>query len=116
MQWDTNGGKTLYTRVIEATIATGKYIGEDVFIPRIPLLPSDCPFEFKRLQFPVHLCFAITINKSQSQSLKAAGLHLIENCFSHDQYYVACSLVGSPEHLFLLTKLGKRKLLYARKL
>ena len=39
--------------VLEATIITGSYKGEDVFLPRIPLIPSDLPFEFKRLQFPV---------------------------------------------------------------
>ncbi|GFT67755.1 ATP-dependent DNA helicase [Trichonephila clavipes] len=33
--------KTLHNNVIEATILTGKYEGEVVFIPRIPLLPSD---------------------------------------------------------------------------
>ncbi|KIH67866.1 hypothetical protein ANCDUO_01802 [Ancylostoma duodenale] len=38
--------------VIEATILTGKARGEEVFIPRIPMIPTDMPFDFKRLQFP----------------------------------------------------------------
>jgi hypothetical protein len=59
--------------VIEATILTGCAKGEDVFIPRIPLIPTDMPFEFKRLQFQVRLAFAMAINKAQGQSLKVLG-------------------------------------------
>ena len=68
--------KTLMPHVIEATIMTGCAKGEDVFIPKIPLLPSDIPFEFTRLQFPVRLAFAMSINKAQGQSLKVAGVNL----------------------------------------
>ncbi|CAF4696322.1 unnamed protein product, partial [Rotaria sp. Silwood2] len=76
--------------VIEATIMTGCAKGEDVFIPKIPLLPSDMPFEFTRLQFPERLAFAMSINKAQGQSLKVAGVNLETPCFSHGQLYVAC--------------------------
>ncbi|CAF3843595.1 unnamed protein product [Rotaria sp. Silwood1] len=62
--------KTLMPHVIEATIMTGCAKGEDVFIPKIPLLPSDIPFEFTRLQFPVRLAFAMSINNAQGQSFK----------------------------------------------
>ena len=56
---------------IEVTIATGHCKGSDVFLPRIPLIPSDAniTFEFKRLQFPVRVCFAMSINKTLCQSL-----------------------------------------------
>ncbi|CAJ0963288.1 unnamed protein product [Ranitomeya imitator] len=57
--------KNLFPYVIEATILTGCATGEDVFIPTIPLIPSDLPFDFKRLQFPVRLAFAMSINKAQ---------------------------------------------------
>ncbi|RCN36628.1 hypothetical protein ANCCAN_17490, partial [Ancylostoma caninum] len=77
--------KNLMPNVIEATILTGKAKGEDVFIPRIPMIPTDMPFEFKRLQFPVRLAFAITINKAQGQSLRVAGIKLETPCFSHGQ-------------------------------
>jgi ATP-dependent DNA helicase PIF1 len=43
--------------VIEATLLTGKGEGETVFILRIPLIPTDLAFNFKRLQFPVRLAF-----------------------------------------------------------
>ena len=59
--------KNLYAHVIEATILCGSAEGEDVFIPRIPLIIDDLAFEFKRLQFPVRPCFAMSINKSQGK-------------------------------------------------
>ncbi|XP_050063355.1 ATP-dependent DNA helicase pif1-like [Aphis gossypii] len=93
--------KKLLNNVIEATILKGKYKGEDVLIPRIPMIPTDVPFEFKRLQFPVRLAFAMTINKSQGQSLSVCGINLENPCFSHGQLYVACSRVGKPSDLFI---------------
>ena len=89
--------------VIEVTILTGCAKGEDVFIPRIPLIPTDLPFEFKRIQFPIKLAFAMTINKSQGQSLKVAGIDLQNDCFGHGQLYVAISRVGSNKNLYILT-------------
>ncbi|XP_050064673.1 uncharacterized protein LOC126553570 [Aphis gossypii] len=82
----------------------GKYKGEDVLIPRIPMIPTDVPFEFKRLQFPVRLAFAMTINKSQGQSLSVLGINLENPCFSHGQLYVACSRVGKPSDLYLCAR------------
>ena len=87
--------KSLMPHVIEATILTGCAKDEDVFLPRIPMIPSDMPFEFRRLQFPVRLAFAMSINKAQGQSLKVAGVNLATPCFSHGQLYVACSRVGT---------------------
>jgi len=101
--------KTLHKHIIEATIFTGISQGETVFIPRIPLIPSDYHFEFKRLQFPVKLCYAMTINKAQGQSLKLAGVDLRNDCFSHGQLYVACSRVSSPDNLVILQPCGKTK-------
>lgn len=56
--------------VIEATILEGRFKGEDVLIPRIPIIPTEPPFDIKRLQFPVRLAFAMIINKAQGQSLE----------------------------------------------
>ncbi|CAH1709408.1 unnamed protein product [Aphis gossypii] len=83
--------KKLLNNVIEATILKEKYKEEDVHIPCIPMIPTDVPFEFKRLQFPLRLAFAMTIKKSQGQSLSVCGINLENPCFSHGQLYVACS-------------------------
>jgi hypothetical protein len=47
--------------------------------------------DFKRLQYPVRLSFAMSINRAQGQSLSVAGVNLESSCFSHGQLYVACS-------------------------
>lgn len=101
--------KNLYNNLIEATIITGKHKGEDVLLPRIPMIPTGMSFEFKRLQFPVRLAFAMTINKSQGQSLQVCGIDLTNPCFSHGQLYVACSRVGKPTDLFVNAPDGKTK-------
>ncbi|AEE09607.1 putative DNA helicase [Cotesia vestalis bracovirus] len=101
--------RKLMNNVIYATIMIGKFKGEQVLIPRIPMIPTDMPFEFKRLQFPIRLAFAMTINKSQGQSLKVCGLNLEHSCFSHGQLYVACSRVGRPSALFVFAPDNKTK-------
>lgn len=59
-----NGTRLVITKLMEnviyATILTGKFEGEEVLIPRIPMIPTNLPFEFKRLQFPIRLAFAMT--------------------------------------------------------
>ncbi|KAK9666151.1 hypothetical protein RND81_14G164400 [Saponaria officinalis] len=69
-----NGTRLLVTnlesRVIRATVITGSKVGLKVHIPRITLTPSDVtkfPVKFERKQFPITVCFAMTINKSQGQ-------------------------------------------------
>ncbi|GFQ66027.1 ATP-dependent DNA helicase [Trichonephila clavata] len=44
--------KKLMQHVIQVTVLTGCAKGEDVFIPRIPIIPSDNTIQFKRIQFP----------------------------------------------------------------
>ena len=101
--------KRMSNNLLEATILAGAHRGEDVFIPRIPFIPTDLIFEFKRLQFPVRLAYAITINKSQGQSLKVAGVTLPTPCFSHGQLYVAFSRVGAPSNLYVFAPENKTK-------
>lgn len=95
----------LKPNIIQATIITDKFWGESVIIPRIPLFTTDqSPVKFRRLQFPVKICFAVKINKSQGQTLNMAGIDLRQKCFSHGQFYVACSRVSKPENLILFIK------------
>jgi hypothetical protein len=48
-------------------------------------------FTLTRLQFPIRLAFAMTINKSQGQSLRYVGIDLRRPVFTHGQLYVAFS-------------------------
>ena len=59
----------------------------------------------QRRQFPMILSFAMTINKSQGQSLKKVGLYLEKPVFTHGQLYVALSRVRSMHELKIV--LGK---------
>ncbi|XP_060867397.1 uncharacterized protein LOC132942772 [Metopolophium dirhodum] len=68
------------------------------------LLLSDVPIEFKRVQFPIRLAFAMTINKSQGQTMTVCSLDLGTPCLSHGQLYVAYSRVGKPSSFFVLAK------------
>ncbi|GFY13503.1 ATP-dependent DNA helicase [Trichonephila clavipes] len=92
--------------IFEANILIRKFQGEVVLLPRIPMIPSDSPIPFKLLQFPIRLAFAMTINKSQGQTMKICGLNLEIPCFSHGQLYVACSRVEKPSNLFVYTRQG----------
>jgi ATP-dependent DNA helicase PIF1 len=52
-------------RCLQARILMGDHRGKTVLIPRIALdsVPKALPVKFRRLQFPVRLAFALTINK-----------------------------------------------------
>lgn len=101
--------KRMMNNVIEATILNVKFKGEDVLLPHIPIIPTDTSFEFKRLQFPILLGFAMIINEAQGQSLQGCGLDLENPCFAHGQFYVACSRVGKPSDLHVYVPDGKTK-------
>jgi len=75
-----------------------RFRGKVVLIPRIRLLPNaeTLPVPLKRLQFPVRLVFAMTINKSQGQSVEYVGINLQTSVFSHRQLYVAFSRYTLP--------------------
>ncbi|KAG5524069.1 hypothetical protein RHGRI_030911 [Rhododendron griersonianum] len=92
------------SRIIDVKILTGEQFGKLAFIPRISLSPSSSDFSFHmtRRQFPVRLAYAMTINKSQGQSVKFVGVDLRTPVFSHGQLYVALSRCTSFDHITVL--------------
>ena len=90
--------KVLQCRIISKD---RRFRGKVVLIPRIRLSPNaeTLPMPLKRLQFPVRLAFAMTINKSQEQLVEHMGINLQTSVFSHGQLYVAFSRYFTSEHL-----------------
>lgn len=92
------------SRIIEVKILTGEKSGKLAFIPRISLSPStsNFPFQMTRRQFPVRLAYAMTINKSQGQSVKFVGVDLRTPVFSHGHLYVSLSRCTSFDRITVL--------------
>ena len=74
--------KRMSPRVIEIELLSEEYRGKRIFIPRIIHTPSEAqlPFRLERRQFPLRVCFAMSINKSQGQSVKYVGLNMKVSC------------------------------------
>ncbi|CAN0925187.1 ATP-dependent DNA helicase PIF1 [Linum grandiflorum] len=90
--------------VISGIIMGGNFERTQVVVPIIVLDVNEhqWPFTFKRCQFPIRLCYAMTINKSQGQTLDCVGLYLPKPVFSHGQLYVALSRVRSASGFHVL--------------
>lgn len=88
--------------IILCTIISGKFEGTNVIVPRIPLTSTDERYPpFTRVQFPIKLAFAMTINRGQGQSFGRVGGYLVYHVFSHGQLYVALSRVTDPSNCLL---------------
>ncbi|GKB95530.1 ATP-dependent DNA helicase PIF1-like protein [Tanacetum coccineum] len=87
-----------------AKIISGGSVGTIRAIPRMVICPFDTklPFKLNRRQFLVQICFGMTINKSQGQTLSKVGLFLQRPIFSHGQLYVVVSRVKTKKGLKVL--------------
>jgi ATP-dependent DNA helicase PIF1 len=94
-------------RILEVQIMGGKHDGDFALIPKIKLFPQDSNsaspiIDFFRVQFPVQLALAISINKSQGQSVNVVGVDLSKPVFTHGQLYVALSRATSGRRVTVL--------------
>ena len=85
--------RAMHDKVLECEIMVGYRKGEVVFIPRIPLYDrsNEYPWTMIRVQYPIRLCMALTIHKSQGQSMLRVGVYVSKHMFAHGQLYVAFS-------------------------
>lgn len=83
----------------------GEFNGQLCLIPRIKLTTTEnnLPYIITRQQYPICLCFAMTVNKSQSQSLRTVGVDHQTSAFIHGQLYVALSYVTTLQGITILT-------------
>ncbi|KAG5012774.1 hypothetical protein JHK86_025035 [Glycine max] len=97
--------------VIGARIILAKSVGSLIYIQRISLslFQSPWPIKMTRIRFPFIVSYAMTINKSQGQSLQCVGLYLPQPVFSHGQLYVAFLRVQSKIGLKILIHDKERK-------
>ncbi|XP_028799746.1 ATP-dependent DNA helicase PIF1-like [Neltuma alba] len=96
---------------IKAIALNGTSQGQEVLIHRMDMNPSESklPFTLIRRQFPIILSFAMTINKSQGQSMTNVGLYLPRPVFTHGQLYVALSRVRSMDGIKILILDSEKK-------
>ncbi|KAJ8935660.1 hypothetical protein NQ314_012709 [Rhamnusium bicolor] len=108
-----NGARMKVTRlgdlIIECELLTGERRGQKIWLPRIKMLARDSliPREVIQIQFPIRLAYAMTINKSQGQTLRTVGVYLRRPCFAHGQLYVAYSRVNSPDNIRVFMEIGQ---------
>ena len=89
---------------IGVPILSGDFDGHCKLLPRIVLSTNEGEllFNLKRKQFPIRLCYAMTVNTSQGQSFKMVGIDLRKLAFCHSQLDVALSRVTSLNGLKVL--------------
>ncbi|CAN0899393.1 ATP-dependent DNA helicase PIF1 [Linum grandiflorum] len=78
----------LGTRVIRGLIIGGTFEGTIAVIPR--------------RQFPLRTSYAMTINKSQGQTLEQIGVYLPKPMFAHGLLYVTLSRVRSATGIHMM--------------
>ncbi len=96
---------------LQAVSGTAK--GNYLVLPRMNCIPGMDDFAilgFRRRQFPIRVCFAMKINKTQAQSvLSKLGIDLSSSCFAHGHLYVTLSRATHPENVFVCLGNSKRK-------
>ncbi len=100
--------KFLFLRAVSGTAKVNSLI-----LPRMNCIAGVDEFPipvFRRYQFPVRVCFTMTINKAQGQSVPGKlGIDLSSLCFAHGQLYVALSRAIHPGNVYLCTENAKSK-------
>ena len=93
---------TIGDELLHCTIVAGPYKNKRCVLSKYCFEYNDkringTRLHFKRVQFPIQLAFAMTINKAQGQTVDRLGLYLQDPVFSHGQLYVALSRVRSGD-------------------
>eukprot|EP00984_Skeletonema_dohrnii_P018289 scaffold8514_cov74-Skeletonema_dohrnii-CCMP3373.AAC.1 len=92
-------------RLVLKKLKTNGDKNDILILPRIPMTSSagtKLPFVLNRLQFPIKVAFALTINRSQSQTFSGkCGILLPKSVWTHGQIYVTFSRCGDPNNVYV---------------
>jgi ATP-dependent exoDNAse (exonuclease V) alpha subunit len=107
-----NGTRVTYHRrvgkCLEVEVASGIQKGELHYLPRLVLTARSVklPFTLHRTQFPMVPCFAMTVHKSQGQTLDKVGILFSHATWAHGLLYVAVSRVRKGQDCFWMGSKG----------
>lgn len=105
---ECNKTRLIITRLrrhcIEGQMLEDKFNGQFCLIPCIKLMTTknNLLYIFIRRQYPISLCCAMTINKSQGQSLKTIRVSLRISAFTYGQLYVTLSHITTLQRITIL--------------
>ena len=102
-----NGTRYLVKHIGQFRLVLHKLKAQDddknkvLILPRIPMRYGGKQFQFglTRLQFPLKVAFALTINRAQGQSAAKCGILLPKSVWTHGQIYVSFSRCGNPNNI-----------------
>jgi len=103
-----NGARALvvgiYPEMVIIQLLGGKFAGTCHCIIPLELTTknSNLPFTLQRRQFPLTLAYAMTIHKSQGQSIERLGIWIYYQLDSHGQLYVALSRATDASQVRLI--------------
>jgi hypothetical protein len=109
-----NGTRVIYHRrvgrCLEVQIAAGAHKGEFHYVPRMifTVVSPVIPFTLRRVQFPLMPCWAITVHKSQGQTLDRVGIYFPRPTWAHGLLYVAVSRVRRTDDCFWIGDRGAK--------
>ena len=101
-----NGTRVTYLRrvgkCLEVQICSGALQGEIHYLPRLILSMKSAtlPFTLRRVQYPLMLCWAMTVHKAQGQTLDRVGIFFSRPTWAHGILYVAVSRVRRQQDCF----------------
>jgi hypothetical protein len=96
-----------FTRnIAHVKIQTGIHAGRVILLPRcschVSRENSGLPFDFTRVQFPLIPAYAVSVHKSQGQSLCRIGIIVDRDSFAHGQVYTALSRTSGWDNITVL--------------
>ena len=102
-----------FTRyILKMKLLTGPGKHQIIYLPRcsfkINTEDSGFPFAFTRRQFPIMPAYAVTVHKSQGQTLCKVGIVADTDAFAHGQVYVALSRVRGWSNITFFSPRGEK--------